>query len=426
MHLGHLAFALAQFFNHHAHKGLGDIHQQLLDRLHQLAADAFGHDLGLAHRQFEAFAPHGLDQDGKLQLSAAQHLEGIGAVGFDHLQRNVGQKFFLQTVAQVARGHVSAFASGQRGCVYRELDRDGGLVDDDVGQRRGVLEAGVGLAVGDALHARDGHDVAQFGALDIHALQAAERKQLGDLHLLYRSVEFGNANLFPGAQRAVEDAGNRQPSQIVAVIEVGYENLKRVVLIAFRSRNGRQNRIEQRTQSFAGRLRLVRSRSRFRIRIQHREIKLIFVSVEVDKEIVNLVEDFLRARVGAVDLIDDNHRLQTGFEGLAQDVTRLGQRTFAGIHQQHDAVDHLQGALDFAAEVAVAGCIHNVDLYVVIPDGGVLGENGNAALALQIVGIHDALDQCLVGAERAALTKHGVYERGLSMVNVRDDGDVAN
>ena len=160
--------------------------------------------------------------------------------------------------------------------------------------------------------------------------------------------------------------------------------------------------------------------------IEDGEIELLFFGVEIDEQIVYFVEHFLGARVGAVDLVDDDNGRQLGFEGFAQNIARLRQRAFAGVDQQHDAVDHLQRALDFAAEVAVAGRVDDVDLHVVIKDGGVLGQNGDAALALQFVGIHHALDVVLVGAERAALLQHGVDQRGLAVVDVRDDGDVAN
>ncbi len=63
---------------------------------------------------------------------------------------------------------------------------------------------------------------------------------------------------------------------------------------------------------------------------------------------------------------------------------------------------------------------------VVIKDGGVLGENCDAALALQFVRVHDPFDVMLVGAKRAALLQHGVDQRGLAVVDVRDDGDIAN
>ena len=111
---------------------------------------------------------------------------------------------------------------------------------------------------------------------------------------------------------------------------------------------------------------------------------------------------------------------------LRQHVTGLRQRAFAGIDEKHDAVDHLEGALDFAAEIAVAGRIDDVDFHVVVEDGGVLGEDGDAALALQFVRIHDALDEVLVGAKCAALLQHGVDQRGLAVVDVGDDGDIAN
>ena len=59
-------------------------------------------------------------------------------------------------------------------------------------------------------------------------------------------------------------------------------------------------------------------------------------------------------------------------------------------------------------------------------DGRVLGEDGDAALPLQVVRVHDALGDSLVGAEDAALAEHGVDEGGLAVVDVGDDGDVAD
>ena len=58
-------------------------------------------------------------------------------------------------------------------------------------------------------------------------------------------------------------------------------------------------------------------------------------------------------------------------------------------------------------------------------DRGVLRENGDAALALELVAVHRALGDALVRAERAALVQHRVDERGLAVIDVGDDGDVA-
>ncbi len=54
-----------------------------------------------------------------------------------------------------------------------------------------------------------------------------------------------------------------------------------------------------------------------------------------------------------------------------------------------------------------------------------LGKNGDAALALQIVGIHRALDLALVVAVGAGLLQQLVDEGGLAVVDVSDDSDIA-
>ena len=73
----------------------------------------------------------------------------------------------------------------------------------------------------------------------------------------------------------------------------------------------------------------------------------------------------------------------------------------------------------------MAGRVHDVDQGLAVVDGGVLGQDGDAALALELVAVHGALGDALVGAEHAALAEHGVDQRGLAVIDVGDDGDVA-
>ena len=83
-------------------------------------------------------------------------------------------------------------------------------------------------------------------------------------------------------------------------------------------------------------------------------------------------------------------------------------------------------ALDLAAKVSVAWRIDNVDLGILVMNRRVLGQNRNAALFFKIVRVHDAIGNSLVRAEGAGLAEHGIDKRGLAVVDVRDDGDVAN
>ena len=96
-----------------------------------------------------------------------------------------------------------------------------------------------------------------------------------------------------------------------------------------------------------------------------------------------------------------------------------------GVHQKDDAVDPLQDPLHLPAEVGVAGGVHDVDLHVPVLDGGVLGQDGDAPLPLQVAGVHHPVLDLLVGPEGAALFQHLVDEGGFAVVDVGDDGDVA-
>ncbi len=98
------------------------------------------------------------------------------------------------------------------------------------------------------------------------------------------------------------------------------------------------------------------------ISVDDGEIELIFHRVQIDEQVVDFVQHFLNARIRPVDLVDHQNRRKLRFERLHQNVAGLRQRAFACVHQQHNAIHDLQRALHFAAEVAVAGRVDNVDL----------------------------------------------------------------
>ena len=119
--------------------------------------------------------------------------------------------------------------------------------------------------------------------------------------------------------------------------------------------------------------------------------------------------------------------------GFRPELQRLGQHEFGLRHdrfgridQQHHAIHHRQDALDLAAEIGVARRVDDVDARAVPFDAGAFGQNGDAALALQIVGIQRALLHVLVLAHGAGLLEELVHKRGLAMVDMGDDGDIAD
>ncbi len=114
------------------------------------------------------------------------------------------------------------------------------------------------------------------------------------------------------------------------------------------------------------------------------------------------------ALVGAVDLVDRNDRTEALGQRLAEHELGLRHRAFGGIDEDHDAIDHREDALDFTAEIGVAGRIDDVDARVLPDERGHLGKDGDAALALEVVAVHRPLFDALVFAEGTGLLEQDV------------------
>ncbi len=127
------------------------------------------------------------------------------------------------------------------------------------------------------------------------------------------------------------------------------------------------------------------------------------ILVEIEKKLEDLVDDLVDTRVRAVDLVDDDDDLVAELQRLLQHEARLRHGALGRVDQQQNAVDHLQNTLDLAGEVGVARGVDNVDLVVFIVYGGVLRQNRDAALALEIAGVHDPVCHHLIFAVNAAL-----------------------
>ena len=144
------------------------------------------------------------------------------------------------------------------------------------------------------------------------------------------------------------------------------------------------------------------------------------------EEVQRFHQHVVRPGVGAVDLVDDDDRLEANFQGLGHHEAGLRAGAFEGVDQHQGAVGHPQHALDLAAEVGVAGGVDDVDLRSLVVEGDVLRENRDSAFALEVVGVKDAVALELGVAELSALLEEGVDEGGLPVVDVGDDGNIAD
>ena len=230
-------------------------------------------------------------------------------------------------------------------------------------------------------------------------------------------------------------AADRQPPDVGGGVEVRHERLQRMLGVIHRRGEsapaaGPAAARASRPREWDPRPPRPRRSAARRVRpwrcVDDRELDLVLVGVEVEEQLIHLVHDLRHARVGAVDLVDDEDHGQLRLQRLAQHEPRLRQRPLGGVHEQEHAVDHRQPALDLPAEVGVPGGVDDVELDVPVAQRGVLGEDRDPLLALEVHRVHHPRGHVLADPERARLPQHRVDQRRLAVVDVRDDRDVAD
>src|SRR5437868_9775189 len=139
--------------------------------------------------------------------------------------------------------------------------------------------------------------------------------------------------------------------------------------------------IEERSHRFMGACGLERHPTLLGGAIEDRKIELFFRSIEGGEKIEYLVHDFDMALVRPVDLVDGDNRPEADLQRLGEHELGLRHRSFGSIDEEHRAVDHIEDALDLAAEIGMAGSVDDIDAGVLPDERGHLGKDGDAALA---------------------------------------------
>ena len=429
LHVSELSAPATEVLDDLARVVAGDLDRGALDGLAVPAVDLLDQHVGLADAELVPLAAHVLDQHAEVHDAAPLDLEGLRRAGRGQLQGDVPQAGLLEPRQQVPAGHVATLLARERGVVDLEDHRDGRLVDADRRQRLGVLEVGQRVTHGQVLDAGDDRDVAGRDLLGRHALESlvAEERLDGDGERAL-ALRVAQRHAHPDAEHAAVDASRAQPSDEVVVVDRRGLEAHRSVEVRRRSGDLAQDQLEQ-LEQVAAALRthgLARRPAVAPRTVEHRELELLVVRAELDEQVEHLVEDLLGPRVRSVDLVDHDQRREPGLERLAQDEARLRHRTLVGVDEQEHRVGHGERALDLPAEVRVAGGVDDVDPRVLELDRGVLGQDRDAALALLILAVHGAFGRDLPGAEGSREAEHRVDERGLAVVDVGHDGQVAD
>ena len=160
--------------------------------------------------------------------------------------------------------------------------------------------------------------------------------------------------------------------------------------------------------------------------VDHGEVGLVVGGPQLEEEVEGLVEGAVRIGLGSVDLVDHHYGTESQAQSPHEHVAGLRHGALVGVDQQEHGVDHGEYALYFTGEVGVPGRVDDVDEVPVPLHRAVLGADGYAPLSLQVVVVHDPLFDALVVAEDVGLTEDRIDQGGLAVVDVGDDGHIAD
>ena len=321
----------------------------------------------------------------------------------------------------------------QRGVVERQLgervaevlvvvgvDREHAGVD----LRLDLLEAGQHfhvrrLGVGQGVAHRRAVDVLDGGAHPAHlaGFQDVGLFALGGEHAqaVDHVVLAGgfDVDLVALLEAAVTDPHQRDHAHVVVEPGIDDQRLQPRVALARRRRNALHQLLEQVVHAQAGLGRHMAGVG----------------GVQAD-DLLDLLGDPVRFRLRQIHLVEHRQHLQVLLDGGVAVAHRLRFHALGGVHHQQRALAGGQGAGHLVGEVHVAGRVDEVELVGLTVTGGVVERHalrldGDAAFALQIHGIQHLLLELAVGQPAANLNE-AVRQGGFAVINVRDDGEIAN
>ena len=358
-----------------------------------------------------------------MQLASAGDLEGICVLGILHAEGNVGVQLSVQSVAQMAGGDVFSFLTCQRAVIYTEVHGDRRILDLLERDRVRFIHGADRVTDVKIFNAGQSDDGSDGSSLDRNLLQAVELIQLGDADLLLLGAVMvvDQQRVLVHLDGAPVDLADTDAPHIFIVIDGGDQHLQGAFRLTLRSRDVVHDGLKER--GHVGRLIAdLLDRIAFLGGCEDkRAVQLLVGGIQIHQKFQGFINDLVRTRAGAVDLIDTDDKGQVQSQRLLGDETRLGHGAFKCVHHENNAVDHLQDTLDFTAEVRVAGSIYDIDLSAVVGDGCILGQDRDAALTFDIAGVHDTFRNLLVLAEHAALAEQAVDKCRLAVVDMCND-----
>ena len=216
-----------------------------------------------------------------------------------------------------------------------------------------------------------------------------------------------------GLERAVHNADGGDRAQILVVVRVEDQRPERGVGGA----GWRRDAVDHRFQNGLD------PRPLLRRHLEH----LLGIDAH---EVCDFVTAAFGLRPRQVDLVEDGDDFEVGLEGQEEVGERLGLHALGGVHHQDRAFARGEGAGDLVGEVDVAGGVDQVEVEVAAIPRSVRHANGvqldgDSPLPLQFIGVQHLIPH-LTAVQGGGGFQEPVGQRGLAVIDVGDDAEVAN
>src|SRR6266849_4640575 len=343
IHLHNLAFARSERLQNVAQIFLWKIDIKIFERLKQLAVFVpMKNDLGSRDHHFVALAPHLLDQDGDLHLATSMNFKC--PPGFPN-----------EPIANMSRRHKFPLASGKRRIVHQDAHSNRWRIDIDKLKRRALFSIGQRFTNISVFKSGQAHNFASARFLGFDLFETGMGKERRDGSAFAISITMKTDNRIANAHAAANDATESNPPDIITVIKIRNEHLKKGIGRNLRWRHVLNNGLEKRSHVFVLIVQFAHGKTIPGAGVNDRKVELLIARFQFDEEIEDQVERFARFRVLSVDLVNDDNGFEAILQRLAQNEPSLRLRTVVRVHHQQYAIDHLHNAFDLTAEVGMAG-----------------------------------------------------------------------
>ncbi len=362
-----------------------------------------------------------------MQFAPAGDLEGIGAVRVLHPQGHVVLQLLHEPLPDAPALGVLAVLAGEGAVVDHEHHRDGGLVDIHVRQGLGVVRGRRWSRPPGCPGCPPGPTISPGGGLgEVDPGQPLEAVEHGHPVVLHGAVALHQGHLLAHLDLAVDDPADADLAHEIVVVHEGHQHLQGGLGVALGGRAAADDGVEQGVHGLGLVVHVHHGVAQLGAGEHAREVQLLLAGPQLDEQVEHRVLGPQGPGARAVHFVDHHDGPQAQGQGLAGDELGLGHGAVEGVHHQEHRVHHAQHPFHLAAEVRVAGGVHDVEPVAAPVQGRGLGQDGDATLPFLVVAVHGPFLHPLVVPEHVGALEHGVHQRGLAVIHVGDDGDVAD